>query len=100
MCEVGLGCTMVYASNNYMKTYFGMSQKASLRSGLSVFDADSGIKDIRISPVLVIHLSMNWHIAAGVQYRRLLGDADDSPVVDKRGYSNQWISGLDLAYSW
>ncbi len=100
MFDAGLGFTMVYASDNYMKTYFGVSPKDSARSGLPVFDADSGVKDIRINPVLVMHLNTNWHVAAGIQYRRLLGDADDSPVVDKRGSSNQWISGLGLAYSW
>ncbi len=100
MFDAGLGFTVVYASDNYMETYFGVDKKDSLRSGLPVFDADSGVKDIRINPVLVMHLNMNWHVAAGIQYRRMLDDADDSPVVDKRGSSDQWIGGLGLAYSW
>lgn len=100
MVDAGLGFTMVYASDNYMETYFGVDKKDSQRSGLPVFDAESGVKDIRINPVLVMHLNMNWHVAAGLQYRRLLDDADDSPVVDDRGSSNQWIGGLGLAYSW
>jgi len=100
MFDVGLGTALVYASENYMETYFGVTQKDSNRSGLPAFDADSGVKDFRIYPMLVMHLNTNWHIGAGVQYRRLLTDADDSPVVDKRGSSNQWIGGIGLAYSW
>ncbi len=100
MFDFGFGVGLCYASDNYMSTYFGVSKSDSAKTGLPVFDADSGVKDIRVNPVFVMHLNMNWHLAAGVQYRRLVSDADDSPVVDKRGSSNQWIGGLGLAYSW
>ncbi len=100
MFDFGLGCAIVYASDNYMSTYFGVDTQDSLRTGLPVFDADSGVKDFRLNPVLVMHLNMNWHLAAGFQYRRMLSDADDSPVVDIRGSSNQYLGGIGLAYSW
>ena len=100
MFDFGFGLGLCYASDNYMSTYFGVSRKDSLRTGLPVFDADSGVKDVRVNTVFVMHLNMNWHLATGIQYRRLVGDADDSPVVDDRGSSNQWLGGIGLAYSW
>jgi outer membrane protein len=83
-----------------MSTDFGVTQGDADRTGLPVYDADSGFKDIRVFPSLVMHLNETWHLALGVQYRGLLGDADDSPVVDDRGSSDQWLSGLGVAYSW
>ncbi len=98
--DIGLGGSIVYASGGYMSTYFGVNPTDALRSGLPMFDADAGFKDFRINPVIVYHVNENWHIATGFQYRRLLNDAEDSPVVDMRGSANQWIVGLGLAYSW
>ena len=100
MVDVTLGVGAAYANENYMKTYFGVSPSDSARSGLPVFDADSGMKDIRVTPGVVVHLSKDWHVGAGFRYSALLNDAKDSPVVDERGDSNQWIAGLAVAYSW
>jgi outer membrane protein len=83
-----------------MSTYFGVTQVDADRTGLRVYEADGGFKDIRVFPALVMHLSETWHLALGVQYRGLLGDAEDSPVVDDRGSSSQWLSGVGVAYSW
>ena len=83
-----------------MQTYFGVDTKNVGTSGLSLFDAEGGFKDINITPAVVVHLSMNWHVAAGCKYFYLLGDAKDSPVVDDEGDPSQWIAGLGVAYSW
>jgi outer membrane scaffolding protein for murein synthesis (MipA/OmpV family) len=83
-----------------MDTYFGVDLEDSFRSGLRRFSADSGFRDLSISPGLVWHLTKDWHIGAGVRYMRLLSDAEDSPVVDDVGDKNQWIGGIGVAYSW
>ncbi len=98
--DLGLGATFCYADDDYMDTYFSVDAKDSQRSGLPVFRADGGAKDVRFTSALVFHLSENWHLAAGVQYQRLMGDAEDSPVVDDRGSADQWYGGLGLGYSW
>ena len=100
MFDVTLGGAVCYANSNYMDTFFGVSGHDARRSGLHTYRAGAGIKDFRINPGIVMHLSPHWHVAAGVQYRRLVGDAEDSPVVDDRGSADQWIGGLGLAYSW
>ncbi|MGD8757744.1 MAG: MipA/OmpV family protein [Deltaproteobacteria bacterium] len=98
--DFGMGVSTTYASDGYMSTYFGVTQVDADRTGLRVYEADGGFKDIRVFPALVMHLSETWHLALGVQYRGLLGDAEDSPVVDDRGSSSQWLSGVGVAYSW
>ena len=100
MVDVTLGVGAAYGSENYMETYFGVDEKDSERSGLPVFRADSGWKDFRVIPGVVVHLSRDWHVGAGLRYSRLLNDAKNSPVVKDRGSADQFIYGLAVAYSW
>ncbi len=98
--DLSIGASATYADKKYMQTYFGVSQNDSARSGLPAFNASGGVRDVAVSPALVFHLSRSWHLGAGFRYQRLLGDAQDSPVVRDRGSANQWIYGIALAYSW
>ena len=96
--QVGVGAT--YGNSQYMNTYFGVSSEDAARTGLNRFSADSGFRDVNAQVAGVFHLSMNWHLGAGVKYFGLMSDASDSPIVDQRGSSNQWVYGIGVAYSW
>ena len=48
----------------------------------------------------IFSFSENWHLGGGVIYSRLLGDAADSPVTDKRGSRDQFFAGIGIAYAW
>ena len=98
--DIMFGAGLSYADENYMKTYFGVDQEDSDRTGMPVFKASSGLYQARLNAGAVLHLSMQWHVAAGVQYRPLLNDAADTPIVDQHGSKDQVIAGLGLAYSW
>lgn len=100
MVDVSLGVGATYADNRYMNTYFSVSESDSDKTGLDIFKASDGIKDINVSPAVVVHLSKDWHIAAGVRYKHLTDDAKNSPLVDKVGSADQFITGLGIAYSW
>ncbi len=97
---LSIGTTVTYGSGDYMQTYFGVDSNNAARSGLSQFNADSGLRDVRIPLMAIYSLSPNWHLAGGLVYSRLLGDASDSPIVDDRGSSNQLFAGLGVAYAW
>ena len=94
------GAAATYGSGNYMDTYFGVTPEDSLASGLPVYRAGAGARDVRGWIVGTLHLSPRWHVGAGFLYARLLGDAADSPIVDERGNANQWIYGAGALYSW
>lgn len=98
--DVSIGASTTYASSNYMQTYFGVTPSNVGSSGLPLYNASSGIKDVTVSPALVFHMSMSWHIGVGFRYQRLLNDAKNSPVVKDRGSADQWIYGLAVAYTW
>jgi outer membrane protein len=97
---LSIGATLTYGSSDYMQTYFGVDSDNAARSGLPEFSASSGMRDVRIPMMAIYSLSPKWHIAGGLIYSRLVGDASDSPVVDERGSRDQLFAGLGVAYAW
>jgi outer membrane protein len=87
-----------WASEDYMSNRFGISGGDAGRSGLSRFDADEGFKDTTLSASLTYALTDNWSTTVLGAYRRLLGDAADSPIVDDRGDENQFALGALVNY--
>ncbi len=73
-----------YADDNYMTSYFAVSaaQAASSAAGLPVFDAGSGFKDVHIQLGASYDIDERWTLLAGAGYKRLIGDAADSPVIE------------------
>ena len=94
------GVGVNYGSSDYMDTYFGVSTADAARTGLRHFEADSGFRDVNATFAGVFHFSETWHLGVGFKYLGLMSDASDSPIVDDRGESNQWVYGLGVAYSW
>lgn len=87
-----------WANGDYMRTYFGVTPAQSATSGLPVFEAGSGIKDVGAGLSLSYQLGSRWMLTAVGGYSRLLGDAADAPLVTQRGTPDQWQGGLFLAY--
>lgn len=87
-----------WADSDYMNTYFSVTSAQSAASGLPVYQAGSGIKDVGAGLGLSYRLGSNWMLTAMGGYSRLLGDAADAPLVTQRGSPDQWRGGLFLAY--
>jgi outer membrane protein len=98
--DFGFGVSSTYATQSYMNSFFGINQADAARSGLNAFDPSDGVRDIAFTPLLVLHLSREWHVGIGMRYQHLLGDAADSPVTDVRGSPDQFIAGIGFAYAW
>ena len=90
---VELGTT--WASDNYMESFFSVDSQQSANSGLKKYNADAGVKDVNLSISAGYPLTDRWRIAVMMEYKRLLGDAADSPIVDDK---NQFAAGLGLTY--
>ena len=95
-----IGVAFQFADDKFVNKYFGVNLVDSALSSLPFYQADGGVTNFRVFPGVVMHLSEQWHLAAGLRYQRITGDAEDSPVVSMRGDANQWIVGLGAAYSW
>jgi len=98
--DLGIAGGGTYASDDYMSAYFDVTGEDSISTPLPVYDAEEGLKDVYIQPMLMVHLSKSWHLGAGIRIKSLLSDAKNSPVVDDRGSDMQVIAGVGVAYAW
>lgn len=87
-----------WADKDYMGTYFGVNAAQAARSGLPVYRAESGLKDVGAGLNLSYMLGRNWMVTAVGGYSRLMGDAADAPLVVRYGSPDQWHGGLFVAY--
>lgn len=87
-----------WADDNYTEAFFGITALQAQRSGLRQYQAEGGFKDAGLSLALNYSLTDHWGVTGLVGYKRLLGDAADSPLVEDQGSANQLTGGLMLSY--
>ncbi len=85
-----------YASDDYMDAYFSVTPGQSATSGLAVYDADAGFKNIAFDVGADYALTERWTLTSKLGYSHLLGSAADSPVTASR---HQVSGGLGLTYT-
>ncbi|WP_426400839.1 MipA/OmpV family protein (plasmid) [Ralstonia sp. R-29] len=79
-----LGTGLSWTNSQYMRTFFGVDDGQSARSGLSVFSARAGVRDVHFNAIVTCKLDARWTANASVTVARLRGDAADSPVTQHR----------------
>ncbi|MCC7410617.1 MAG: MipA/OmpV family protein [Gammaproteobacteria bacterium] len=87
-----------WASNGYMASYYGIDARQSARAGLQSFEAGSGFKDIGVNLASRIPVTDHWTALLSIGYKRLIGDAADSPIVDDVGNADQFFAAAGLMY--
>ncbi|MDR6503949.1 outer membrane protein [Burkholderia ambifaria] len=82
--RVGMGTT--WGNNGHMSTYFGVTDAEAMRSNgnLTPYAISSGFKSVDANVAWIHHLNKNWSTVASVGVKTLVGDAADSPIVEKR----------------
>ena len=100
---IGLSASAEWAGGDYADYYYSISPADSVASGLPVFDADGGFKSWRLGLLgnyaLSGDLTQGWSIFGLGSFGKLSGDFKDSPIVDLRGSSSQWLAALGIAYT-
>ena len=96
--SLGASISTTYASDDYNDAFFSIDADNASRSGLNQYDADGGFKDIGLRINSRYALSEKWGITGLIGYKKMIGDAADSPVVDDAGSDNQWMAGLGVSY--
>ncbi|MGI0117472.1 MipA/OmpV family protein [Zooshikella sp. RANM57] len=89
-----------YLSSDFMDSFFSIDNNDANRSGLPLFNADSGLNRVGLTFSYKNIFSDNWQLNTFFSYQRLLDDASDSPVTDNQGDKNQYLLGLSFAYVW
>jgi len=88
-----------WADNNYMSEFFSITPAQSLASGMPRFNAGAGLKNAGIGITGNYELTRRWAVLVHADYKRLLGDAVDSPIVSLHGSPNQFATGVFLIFS-
>ncbi len=96
--SVGAELFTTYADDDYMQEYFGIGRRASARSGLDTYDADEGFKDFGFGVTTSYSFTDHWSTTLAAQYKRMLGDAEDSPIVSDEGNENQFLAAFTVNY--
>ncbi len=97
--DLALAPGVTWADRRWMQAYFGVTAEQAAASGRPAFHAGSGLKSAQLSLTLDMALSRHWHLNAEWQGRRLLGDAADSPVAEKRVQTGVML-GLLRTFQW
>jgi MipA family protein len=95
--NVALGAT--YQDDDFADHYFGVNPDNVGTSGLPLFVADGGVNEYYMVLGGIFYLNKNWLVSAGIRGAVITGDPADSPIVDQRGDSTQWIGGLGVGYA-
>lgn len=97
--EMALGAQTTWASNDWMEAYFGVSASDAANSGLPRYSANSGIKNAGVSLTGHYKFTKTWGMLGNLGYTRMLGDAEDSPLVKNVGDENQYTAILAVTYN-
>lgn len=96
--SIGVELFTNWASDDYMDEQFGISANDATRSGLNQFNADDGFKDVGLRGNMTYRLTERWSSTFAAQYKLMVGDAEDSPVVDDAGSKHQFVAGLTVNF--
>ena len=96
--DLNVSVGLIYENDKYADTYYGVKSENVGTSGLSFFNASGGVNEYYAVVGANVYLSENWMVGVGVRGSVLAGDPADSPIVDQRGSSTQWIGGVGIGY--
>ncbi|MCB2108397.1 MAG: MipA/OmpV family protein [Rhodobacteraceae bacterium] len=97
--SVAARISSTWASSDYMNAYFGVTAAQSAASGLAVFAASSGIKDVTLSTGGEYRFTDRWSLALNASFSRLMSDAKKNPLVSTRGSATQYGVGVFAIYT-
>ncbi|MBF6602478.1 MAG: MipA/OmpV family protein [Sphingorhabdus sp.] len=101
---VSLSVSAEHIDDDFADYYFSIDPAGSTASGLPVFEAQSGWKNVGATLFTAIDLDGDvtnggFSISLIGSYSRLLGDAKRSPVTSIRGSSNQFSGIVGIGYT-
>ena len=93
------GLRLSLANGSYMDRNFGVSPgEAALNGTLTPYRAKGGLRSVGAGAALDYRWTPAWTTRTFVKYDRLIGSADDSPIV-RLGDRNQFTVGVGASYT-
>lgn len=94
----GIGPSVTWASSKFNRSYYGVDERQSARSGLASYRPSSGFESAGVSMNLITPLSRRVTLVTIASYDRLIDEAANSPRVRGPGSRNQATIGAFVTY--
>ena len=94
---VTLALSGTFGDGNYMRTWYGVSDRQSANSGYRKYHPKGGLESVGLGATWTVPLAESWSWTVAAEARRLFGDAADSPIVKER---NQYTIGTMVTYTY
>jgi MipA family protein len=95
-----VGPRLSLGDSEFAKTYFGVTPiEAAVNGQVTPYSPSGGLTSVGATAGVSYDWSEAWSTTAFVSYKRLVGDAADSPIVKRFGSENQVGLGLTVSYS-
>ncbi|MGE0408092.1 MAG: MipA/OmpV family protein [Amphiplicatus sp.] len=85
-----------WIGNNYADAYFSVTPAQSASSGLPVYDANAGFRDIGGSFNAYINVFKRWSLNPYITYSYIFDGIADTPIIAQYGDQNQYTAGFHL----
>lgn len=85
-----------WIGNRYADAYFSVTPDQSARSGLPVFDAKSGFRNLGGSINGYINIARDWSLNPYASYYYIFDDIADTPIIDQFGDRDQYRVGFHI----
>jgi outer membrane scaffolding protein for murein synthesis (MipA/OmpV family) len=85
-----------WIGNRYADAYFSVTPDQSARSGLPVFDADAGFRNLGGSINGYINIARDWSLNPYASYYYIFDDIADTPIIDQFGDRDQYRVGFHI----
>ncbi|MEE4120786.1 MAG: MipA/OmpV family protein [Paracoccaceae bacterium] len=76
-----IGPRLLFGTDDYSDTYFGVSADEAAASGLSEFDPDGGLLRAGVEVIATYRLGEQWWLEGRARWDQFQDDAADSPIV-------------------
>jgi outer membrane scaffolding protein for murein synthesis (MipA/OmpV family) len=86
--------TLTAGDQRYMRSWYGISEAASARTGRPVYEPGAGLRDVSVSAGFRTEVEDKWIVLGGASLGRLLGPAAQSPITLSK---TQWGVSLGVA---
>lgn len=78
-----VGPRLLFGSDSYTDTYFGVSSDEAANSDFDAYDPDGGLVSAGIELIATYKLGDQWWLEGRARWDQLQDDAADSPIVDQ-----------------
>jgi outer membrane scaffolding protein for murein synthesis (MipA/OmpV family) len=96
--ELAAGPDLTWSNRTHMRTYFGVDAAQSALSGLPLYAPGPSLLRAGATLDMSLPLAGGFALDGELKYRRLLGSAAASPLVQQRGTANQLTLFAALSY--